>query len=95
MNQRIRVQEAEAAMQKAIRVEKQHENDYKEMSQRVEEAMQQTMQAQKQCKQDLEAMQKFQQEIINQFETNLEKVKVCVSGQSGCIGVKKWVGTKR
>ena len=76
-NQIILVWDAEAAMQKVIHVEKQHENDYKEMSQWVEEAMQQVMQAQKQHKQDLEAMQKFQQEIINQFETKLAQVKVC------------------
>ena len=80
-NQKMLVQEAEAATQKAIRAEKQRENDYKEMSQQVEEAMQQAIQAQKQHEQDLEAMQlaqqKFQQEIISQFETNLAKVKVC------------------
>ena len=80
-NQKMLVQEAEAATQKAIRAEKQRENDYKEMSQQVEEAMQQAIQAQKQCEQDLEAMQlaqqKFQQEIISQFEMNLAKVKVC------------------
>ena len=81
MNQKMLVQEAETATQKAIRAENQCKNDYKEMSQWVEEAMQQAIQAQKQCKQDLEAMQlaqqKFQQEIISQFEMNLAKVKVC------------------
>ena len=81
MNQKMLVQEAETATQKAIRAENQCKNDYKEMSQWVEEAMQQAIQAQKQHKQDLEAMQlaqqKFQQEIISWFETNLAKVKVC------------------
>ena len=80
-NQKMLVQEAEAAMQKVIHAEKQHENDYKEMSQWVEEAVQQAIQAQKQCKQDFGAMQlaqqKFQQEIISQFEMNLAKVQVC------------------
>ena len=83
-NQKMLVQEAEAATQKAICAEKQCENDYKEMSQQVEEAMQQAIQAQKQHKQDLEAMQlalqKFQQEIISWFEMNLAKVKVCYFG---------------
>ena len=57
MNQKMLVQEAEAATQKAICTEKQCENDYKEMSQQVEEAIQQAIQAQKQRKQDLEVIQ--------------------------------------
>jgi hypothetical protein len=80
--QLILTQQAEAAAQHAMRAEKQRENDYKEMSQRVEVAAQQVMQAQKQREQDLEAMrlaqEKFQEEMLNRFESDLAKLKVCL-----------------
>lgn len=98
----ILIQQVEDTTQQAVRVEEQHKNDYKEMSQRVEEAMQQAMQAQKQREQDLEAMRlaqlKLQQEITNRFETDLAKLKVRVFvflRMKWLYWCLKCIGTKR
>jgi hypothetical protein len=87
--QLILTQQAETATQQAIGAQKQRENDYNEMSRRVEEATQQAAQAQKQHEQDSEAMQvtqrKFQQGMMNRFEADLAKFKVCLFPHPKCV----------